>query len=59
LMRFPIDAVFMDKQREVVKVTMVKPWRVALSNGHSMLELPAGRAALALWRPAIAFPLNN
>ena len=31
-------------QREVVKVTMVKPWRVVSSNGHCVLELPAGRA---------------
>jgi uncharacterized membrane protein (UPF0127 family) len=46
-MRFPIDAVFLDKQRQVVKVTTVKPWRAALSRGHSVLELPAGRAALA------------
>ena len=46
-MRFPIDAVFLDKQRQVVKVATVKPWRAALSKGHSVLELPAGRAALA------------
>jgi uncharacterized membrane protein (UPF0127 family) len=46
-MRFPIDAVFLDKQSRVVKVTTVKPWRAALSKGHSVLELAAGRAALA------------
>lgn len=46
-MRFPIDAVFLDKQWQVVKVATVKPWRAALSKGHSVLELPAGRAALA------------
>jgi uncharacterized membrane protein (UPF0127 family) len=46
-MRFPIDAVFLDKQRQVVKVATVKPWRAALSKGYSVLELPAGRAALA------------
>ena len=46
-MRFPIDAVFLDKQRQVVKVATAKPWRAALSKGHSVLELPAGRAALA------------
>jgi uncharacterized membrane protein (UPF0127 family) len=44
-MRFPIDAVFVDRGRKVVKVTTVKPWRAALSRGHSVLELPAGRAA--------------
>jgi uncharacterized membrane protein (UPF0127 family) len=44
-MRFPIDAVFVDRGRKVVKVTTVKPWRTAMSKGHSVLELPAGRAA--------------
>ena len=45
-MRFPIDAVFLSKEHEVVKVApAVKPWRTTLSRGHSVLELPAGRAA--------------
>ena len=45
-MRFPIDAVFLSKNHEVVKVARaVKPWRAAVSRGHSVLELPAGRAA--------------
>jgi len=45
-MRFPIDAVFLSKEREVVKVAAaVKPWRATLSRGHSVLELPAGKAA--------------
>ncbi|MEO8457796.1 MAG: DUF192 domain-containing protein [Chloroflexota bacterium] len=44
-MRFPIDAVFVDKGKRVVKVTTVKPWRASVSKGHSVLELPAGRAA--------------
>jgi uncharacterized membrane protein (UPF0127 family) len=43
-MRFPIDAVVLDKQRQVVKVMTVKRWRAALSKGHSVLDQPAGRA---------------
>lgn len=43
-MRFPIDVVFVDKGHKVVKVATVKPWRASLSKGHSVLELPAGRA---------------
>jgi uncharacterized membrane protein (UPF0127 family) len=46
-MRFPIDAVFPGKQRQVVKVTTVKAWRLALRKSHSVLELPSGRAVLA------------
>ena len=45
-MRFPIDVVFLSKQREVVKVVhAIKPWRTALSSAHSALELAAGVAA--------------
>ena len=47
-MRFPIDAVFMDRENNVVKVVReLKPFRVAFAAGHSVLELPAGAAAAA------------
>jgi uncharacterized protein len=45
-MRFPIDAVFLDRERVVRKVVPeLKPWRVAFARGaRSVLELPAGEA---------------
>jgi uncharacterized membrane protein (UPF0127 family) len=45
-MRFPIDAVFLDRDLRVVKVASdLRPWRVAGSRGaKSVLELPAGEA---------------
>jgi uncharacterized membrane protein (UPF0127 family) len=46
-MRFPIDAVFLDRDRKVVAVRHeLRPWRVAAARGaHATLELPAGTAA--------------
>jgi len=47
-MRFPIDAVFLDRDRTVVKVAEnVRPYRVSLSSGHSVLEMVAGCARRA------------
>jgi uncharacterized protein len=45
-MRFPIDAVFLDRERRVVKVVPgLRPWRTAAGHGaRSVLELPAGQA---------------
>jgi uncharacterized protein len=45
-MRFPIDAVFLDRDLRVVKVASdLRPWRVAGSRGaKAVLELPAGEA---------------
>ena len=45
-MKFPIDLVYLDKQRKVRKVRHhVNPWRVSLClPAHSVLELPAGTA---------------
>jgi uncharacterized membrane protein (UPF0127 family) len=44
-MRFPIDAVFLDRELRVLRVAAdLKPWRVASKRGaKSVLELPAGR----------------
>jgi hypothetical protein len=46
-MRFPIDVVFLDRDRRVVGVRHgLRPWRVAGARGAvAALELPAGAAA--------------
>ena len=48
-MRFPIDAVFLDRDLRVLRVAAeLKPWRMASKRGaKSVLELPAGRCARA------------
>jgi len=48
-MRFPIDVVFLNRERTVVRVVdELKPWRVAGARGAvAALELPAGAAAEA------------
>jgi uncharacterized protein len=45
-MRFPIDAVFLARDGEVLKVSAnVKPWRArSCRRAHSVLELAAGEA---------------
>jgi len=46
-MKFPIDLVYLDKKKRVRKVRRAVPaWRISLClSAHSVLELPAGRAA--------------
>jgi uncharacterized membrane protein (UPF0127 family) len=46
-MRFPIDAVFLDRELKVLKVVAhLKPWRIAGQRGARLvLELAAGEAA--------------
>ena len=46
-MRFPIDAVFLDRELRVRKVVAgLKPWRLAACRGaRSVLEIAAGEAA--------------
>ncbi|HUZ15042.1 MAG TPA: DUF192 domain-containing protein [Gaiellaceae bacterium] len=48
-MRFPIDVVFLDRDRKVVRVVDgLRPWRVAgARRAAAALELPAGAAAAA------------
>jgi hypothetical protein len=44
-MRFPIDAVYLDRDRIVVHIEEdLKPWRVAAVRAHatSVIELPTG-----------------
>ena len=45
-MKFPIDVVFLDKQRRVVKIRSdLRRWRMAAClRAHSVLELSSGRA---------------
>ena len=45
-MRFPIDAVFLARNGDVLKVSRdVKPWRIrSQRKAHAVLELPAGEA---------------
>ena len=45
-MRFPIDAVFLDREQVVLRVEPdVRPWRaVGQRRAHAVLELPAGEA---------------
>lgn len=46
-MKFPIDVLFLDKKKKVLKIKPAMPrWRMAISLfAHSVLELPSGRAA--------------
>jgi uncharacterized protein len=46
-MRFPIDAVFVDRDLRVVKIAAdLQPWRVAASRGaKAVLEISAGEAS--------------
>ena len=46
-MKFPIDVLFLNRQRRVVKIrASMGKWRLALSlRAHSVLELPAGTIA--------------
>jgi uncharacterized protein len=48
-MRFPIDVVFLDRDRTVVRIVRaLRPWRVAgARRAVAALELPAGGAAEA------------
>jgi uncharacterized membrane protein (UPF0127 family) len=56
LMRFAIDAVFLDSEDRVVKVAAeLPPWRVAACKGaRAVLELPAGEAARRGLRPGVS-----
>ncbi len=52
-MRFPIDAVFLDREHVVVDIARdVRPWRaVGRRRAHAVLELPAGESARRGLRP--------
>jgi uncharacterized protein len=59
-MRFPIDAVFLDREQRVVHVASdVKPWRAAAAKrAKSVLELAAGEAARVGLRPGAVLRLE-
>jgi len=46
-MKFPIDVLFLDRKRKVLKVrSSMQRWRIAAClRAHSVLELPSGTAA--------------
>ena len=46
-MKFPIDVLFLDKKKKVLKIRHdMKKWRMSASLfAHSVLELPSGSAA--------------
>lgn len=48
-MRFPIDAVFVDRELQVVGISeRLRPWRFARAKGaHSVIELAAGEVSRA------------
>jgi len=52
-MKFPIDLLFLNKHKRVVKVRhAVPPWRISVClRAHSVLELPAGVARETGTRP--------
>jgi uncharacterized protein len=52
-MKFPIDAVFLDRDLVVLKIVAdLRPWKTAAKRGaRAVLELPAGEAERAGLRP--------
>jgi uncharacterized membrane protein (UPF0127 family) len=55
-MRFPIDAVFLDRADRVLKVSSdLRPWRTSGCRGaRAVLELPAGEARRRGLRPGVS-----
>jgi uncharacterized membrane protein (UPF0127 family) len=58
-MRFPIDAVFLDRDLRVLKVVSdLKPWRMAAKRGaKAVLEFGAGEAAKVGLEPGVRLVL--
>jgi uncharacterized membrane protein (UPF0127 family) len=58
-MRFPIDAVFLDRDLRVLKVaSQLKPWRMAAKRGAKVvLEFGAGEAARTGLEPGVGLVL--
>jgi uncharacterized protein len=58
-MRFPIDAVFLDRDMRVLKVVSdLKPWRMAAKRGaKAVLEFGAGEAARVGLEPEVRLVL--
>ena len=60
-MRFPIDAVFLDRELRIVKIAAdLRPWRIAIARGaKSTLELRAGTAAAAALHPGVRLVVGD
>ena len=60
-MRFPIDVVFLDKTKTIVKIVhSLGPWKTAGARGASAaLELPAGTAAALELEPGMSLVLED
>ena len=60
-MKFPIDLVYLDKQKKVRKVRNAVPaWRLsACLSAHSILELPAGTVERTGTRPGDELVIEN
>jgi uncharacterized protein len=58
-MRFPIDAVFLDRGLRVLGISdELRPWRAASRRGaHAVLELPAGESARRGLEPGVTLEL--
>ena len=61
-MRFPLDAVFLDRNGIITSIrTGVKPWGFAFGGkgAHSVLELPADKHLGVLLHPGMPIPLRR
>jgi uncharacterized membrane protein (UPF0127 family) len=60
-MRFAIDVVFLDRDRQIVKVIdSLRPWRNAgARRAHAALELPAGAARSLGLEPGVKLVLDD
>src|SRR5256885_12900873 len=60
-MRFPIDVVFLDRDKKIVKIVpALRPWRVAsAAKAVAALELPAGSADMTGLRPGLALVIDE
>lgn len=60
-MKFTIDIVFLNKAKQVVKISpAVKPWRIAgCLKAHSVLELPEGQIQATGTRPGDQFEFEK
>ena len=58
-MRFPIDAVFLDRDMRVLRIAPdLRPWRMAAQRGaKAVVELPAGAAAAMRLRVGLTLEL--
>ena len=60
-MRFPIDVVFLDREKRIVKVVPgLRPWKVTSARkAVAALELPAGAAEEARLRPGMLLVIEK